>query len=76
MSLVLESKVVPESRIDDAVKRILRVKFAAGIFDLPTSAQPPLDVVGCKVTLTTACLSFLGEILPVSESEKLCKISI
>ncbi|KAK4798411.1 hypothetical protein SAY86_030737 [Trapa natans] len=49
VSLVEESKVVPVSRIDDAVKRILRVKFAAGIFDLPISKRPSPDVVYCEM---------------------------
>ncbi|KAK4798334.1 hypothetical protein SAY86_030660 [Trapa natans] len=49
LSLVNETKVVPESRIDDAVRRILRVKFAAGIFDLPISERPSPDVVYCEL---------------------------
>ncbi len=34
--------VIPEARIDDAVRRILRVKKRAGLFDKPSPAQRPL----------------------------------
>ncbi|XP_031374011.1 uncharacterized protein LOC116188661 isoform X2 [Punica granatum] len=47
MSLV-EAGELPISRIDDAVERILRVKFAAGIFEHPLSDRSLLDLVGCK----------------------------
>nr|XP_048325277.1 beta-glucosidase BoGH3B-like isoform X3 [Ziziphus jujuba var. spinosa] len=39
---------IPMSRIDDAVERILRVKFAARLFDFPFSNRKLLDEVGCK----------------------------
>jgi len=40
-ALVAEGKV-PPSRIDDAVRRILRVKFQMGLFDRPTATDPKL----------------------------------
>lgn len=40
---------VPMGRIDDAVERILRVKFAAALFEYPFSDRSLLDTVGCKV---------------------------
>ena len=44
--------VIPESRIDDAVARILRVKFRAGLFDKPSPANRPFSgktqLVGSK----------------------------
>uniref|UniRef100_A0A0A9DPM0 Glycoside hydrolase family 3 C-terminal domain-containing protein n=1 Tax=Arundo donax TaxID=35708 RepID=A0A0A9DPM0_ARUDO len=36
------------SRIDDAVERILRVKFISGVFEHPFSDPSLLDIVGCK----------------------------
>ncbi|KAK3163479.1 hypothetical protein QOZ80_1AG0004260 [Eleusine coracana subsp. coracana] len=36
------------SRIDDAVERILRVKFISGVFEHPFSDPSLLNVVGCK----------------------------
>jgi beta-glucosidase len=39
--LVAEGKV-PQSRIDDAVRRILRVKFQMGLFENPYPANPAL----------------------------------
>ncbi|KAM1753607.1 hypothetical protein ACFX12_006174 [Malus domestica] len=46
---LVEHGEIPMSRIDDAVERILRVKFVAGIFDHPFSDRSLLDIVGCKL---------------------------
>ena len=35
----VEQEIIPMSRIDDAVTRILRVKFRAGLFDKPSPAK-------------------------------------
>lgn len=48
LTFLVESGEVPMSRIDDAVERILRVKFAAGLFEFPLSDRSLLDTVGCK----------------------------
>ncbi|XP_054799734.1 uncharacterized protein LOC129304116 [Prosopis cineraria] len=48
LSSLVESGEVPIARIDDAVERILRVKFAAGLFESPLSDRSLLDIVGCK----------------------------
>ncbi len=37
---------IPQARIDDAVRRILRVKFRLGLFDEQNDTPPELDVVG------------------------------
>ncbi|GAB59657.1 glycoside hydrolase family 3 N-terminal domain-containing protein [Rheinheimera nanhaiensis] len=39
----VESGIIPLSRIDDAVRRILRVKLRAGLFDKPSPALRPLS---------------------------------
>ncbi|KAK3026302.1 hypothetical protein RJ639_040990 [Escallonia herrerae] len=46
---LVESGEIPMARIDDAVERILRVKFAAGLFEYPLSNRSLLDIVGCKL---------------------------
>ncbi|GAV74473.1 Phosphorylase domain-containing protein/Glyco_hydro_3 domain-containing protein/Glyco_hydro_3_C domain-containing protein [Cephalotus follicularis] len=46
---LVESGEVPISRIDDAVERILRVKFVSGLFEHPFSDRSLLDLVGCKL---------------------------
>lgn len=38
----VKTGAIPEARIDDAVRRILRVKKRAGLFDKPSPAQRPL----------------------------------
>ncbi|XP_058198905.1 uncharacterized protein LOC131314348 isoform X2 [Rhododendron vialii] len=48
MSLV-ESREIPMARVDDAVERILRVKFVAGLFEYPMAERSLLDTVGCKL---------------------------
>jgi beta-glucosidase len=37
----VKSGVIPMARLDDAVRRILRVKFRAGVFDEPSPAHRP-----------------------------------
>ena len=41
-----QSGEIPTARIDDAARRILRVKAAAGLFMDPRPVEPPLDVLG------------------------------
>lgn len=40
---------IPITRIDDAVERILRVKFVAGLFEFPFSDRSLSDIAGCKM---------------------------
>lgn len=47
---LVESGEVPMARIDDAVERILRVKFVSGVFENPFSDKSLLDLVGCKAS--------------------------
>ncbi|KAI4305206.1 hypothetical protein L6164_028588 [Bauhinia variegata] len=49
LTFLVESGEVSITRIDDAVERILRVKFAAGLFEHPLSDRSLLDKVGCKL---------------------------
>ncbi|KAG5238314.1 hypothetical protein OIU76_014806 [Salix suchowensis] len=44
-----ESGEIPMTRIDDAVERILRVKFVAGLFEHPFADRSLLDIVGSKL---------------------------
>ncbi|KAL2541238.1 Glycosyl hydrolase family protein [Abeliophyllum distichum] len=46
---LVESGKIPMTRIDDAVERILRVKFAAGLFEFPLSNGSLLDTVSCDL---------------------------
>jgi beta-glucosidase len=39
---------VPESRIDDAVRRILRAKFEAGLFEHPFTDRRDIDEIGSR----------------------------
>lgn len=50
LTFLVESGEIEMARIDDAVERILRVKFAASLFDFPFTNRSLLDTVGCKVT--------------------------
>ena len=43
----VETGKVPLSRIDDAVSRILLVKFALGLFERPFTSETPITTVGC-----------------------------
>ncbi|XP_065847174.1 uncharacterized protein [Euphorbia lathyris] len=45
---LVNEKVIPMSRIDDAVTRILRVKFTMGLFENPMPDESLEDKLGCK----------------------------
>ena len=47
---LVKKNVIPMSRIDDAVTRILRVKFAMGLFENPLGDYSLINQVGCKVS--------------------------
>lgn len=40
--------LIPQARIDDAVRRILRLKYRLGLFDNPTWDVKAYDKVGCQ----------------------------
>ncbi|XP_059626511.1 uncharacterized protein LOC132269363 isoform X1 [Cornus florida] len=46
---LVESGEIPMARINDAVERILRVKFVAGLFEYPLTDRSLLVTVGCKL---------------------------
>ncbi|XP_042392408.1 beta-glucosidase BoGH3B-like [Zingiber officinale] len=48
LTYLVEKNVIPVSRIDDAVKRILRVKFTVGLFENPFSDPSLADQLGSK----------------------------
>ncbi|KAJ7949474.1 Beta-glucosidase [Quillaja saponaria] len=48
ITTLIEKNVIPMSRIDDAVKRILRVKFSMGLFEAPLTDYSLADKVGSK----------------------------
>ncbi|CAH8267726.1 unnamed protein product [Arabidopsis lyrata] len=48
MTDLVESGEIPMARVNDAVERILRVKFVAGLFEHPFSDRSLLGTVGCK----------------------------
>ena len=50
LTFLVQSGEIPIARIDDAVERILRVKFAAKLFEFPLTDKSLLDIVGCKVS--------------------------
>lgn len=44
----VKNKIIPMSRIDDAVKRILRVKFIMGLFENPLADQSLVSELGSQ----------------------------
>lgn len=48
---LVEKKVISMSRIDDAVRRILRVKFSMGLFENPLADNCSVDQLGSQVVL-------------------------
>jgi beta-glucosidase len=73
----VEAGDVPEARVDDAVGRVLRVKFALGLFDRPLAGGPELEVVGSQehrilareaVAKSLVLLKNEGGALPIGEA--------
>ncbi|KAF8009359.1 hypothetical protein BT93_J0375 [Corymbia citriodora subsp. variegata] len=48
LTQLVNARVIPLSRIDDAVERILRVKFIAGLFENPLGSQAYLSYLGSQ----------------------------
>lgn len=48
LTFQVKNKIIPMSRIDDAVKRILRVKFQMGLFENPLADTSLIDQLGSK----------------------------
>ncbi|RHN50781.1 putative glucan 1,3-beta-glucosidase [Medicago truncatula] len=48
LTLLVKKNVIPMSRIDDAVKRILRVKFVMGLFENPLADYSLADQLGSQ----------------------------
>lgn len=52
----VKKNIIPLSRIDDAVKRILRVKFVMGLFENPLADNSLVNQLGNKV----CCFTFMS----------------
>lgn len=50
LTYLVKNKFVPVSRIDDAVKRILRVKFVMGLFEDPLADYSLVHHLGSQVS--------------------------
>lgn len=49
LTLMVKERIIPMSRIDDAVKRILRVKFVMGLFENPFADHSLANQLGSQV---------------------------
>ncbi|XP_055830039.1 uncharacterized protein LOC129899200 [Solanum dulcamara] len=48
LTLLVKDNIIPMSRIDDAVKRILRIKFTMGLFDNPLADLSLVNLLGSR----------------------------
>lgn len=60
LTFLVKNDFIPISRIDDAVKRILRVKFIMGLFENPIADYSIVKYLGCKVS--SNCKSYFATI--------------
>ena len=51
LTYLVKNKFIPMSRLDDAVQRILRVKFTMGLFENPLADYSMAKYLGCQVSL-------------------------
>jgi beta-glucosidase-like glycosyl hydrolase len=49
LTLLVKSNVIPMDRIDDAVQRILLVKFTMGLFENPLADNSLVNELGSQV---------------------------
>ncbi|KAK1548810.1 hypothetical protein Q3G72_010740 [Acer saccharum] len=57
----VKKNIIPMSRIDDAVKRILRVKFVMGLFENPLADYSLVNQLGSQVdNIGVGCYSSQG----------------
>lgn len=49
LKLQVKNNIIPMSRIDDAVRRILRVKFVMGLFENPIADLSLANQLGSQV---------------------------
>ena len=63
LTYLVRNNVIPMSRIDDAVKRILRVKFVMGLFENPLADESLVDHLGSPVSELTRLLFYTKMIL-------------
>lgn len=70
---------IAQSRIDDAVTRILRVKMRAGLFDKPSPAERPLsgktEVIGSKEHRAVAKQAVRESLVLLKNKQKLLPLS-
>lgn len=60
LTKLVESKAIPMSRINDAVRRILRVKFIMGLFENPLADLSLVDQIGSQVSRPFIHIYFLN----------------
>jgi beta-glucosidase-like glycosyl hydrolase len=56
LTLLVKKNAIPMSRIDDAVTRILRVKFVMGLFENPLAGYSLADHLGSQVSRSSRSL--------------------
>lgn len=75
--------IITKERIDDAVRRILRVKFQMGLFEQPFANDSLLNLVGCDEHMAVAreavrkslvLLKNNNSVLPLSKTEKIAVV--
>lgn len=54
LTSLVQKNIIPRSRIDDAVRRILLVKFTMGLFENPLADLSLVGQLGKKVTLVSS----------------------
>lgn len=59
LTSLVKKEFIPMTRIDDAVKRILRVKFTAGLFESPNGDYSFVNYLGCQVSKSILLSRFI-----------------
>ena len=79
LKAAVQEKLIPMSRIDDAVRRILRLKYRLGLFDNPTwsttafdkFAGPEFEAMAYQAALESEVLLKNDGILPINKGSRI-----
>lgn len=75
LKLAVESGDIPAARINDAVRRILTVKFELGLFERKVEDEPGLEFVGCEAHRLLAREAVRKSLVVLKNEDKTLPIS-
>jgi beta-glucosidase len=76
MTMAVEKGDIPQERVDDAVRRILTVKFQMGLFERPFSDPALLDLVGAQAHRDLAREAVAKSLVLLQDDDDILPLSV